>query len=69
MQSVKCTAVACVYFYTPEEGFAFAYVATCVTDVVCFIQHGNGVNIQFICYYVITFSCILTPSPHQIARS
>ena len=39
MWSVKCTAVEYLYFYTPEEGFAFAYVATCVTDVVCVIQH------------------------------
>jgi hypothetical protein len=39
MQSVKNTAVEYPYFYTPEEGFAFAYVAACVTDVVCFIQH------------------------------
>jgi hypothetical protein len=38
MQSVKCTAVEYLYFYTPEEGFVVAYVATCVTDVVCFIQ-------------------------------
>jgi len=39
MQPVKCTAIEHLYFYTPEEGFAFACVATCVTDVVCFIHH------------------------------
>ena len=39
MQSAKGTAVEYLYFYTPEEGFAFAYVATYVTDVVWFIQH------------------------------